>query len=265
MTATGYLDGDIVAVGFTELMYLFPQDDFDWNIRGQETSITNVLTINPPLPPPPPAPPSFQTSNAASDQFSTTSSGTITLSAPANSLLVLGVANEVTSGAVPIVTSITGTGLTWLQRSQGSTLTRGFEVWYAKTVAVVSSVIATITLSDDTDDASLTYFAVTGVNASAWDSNASLPAYAPGQSATTISTTAAKTLVVGWFTADNDTMFTAVSPYQALISIDNAGGVNWSDQYVFTNIFLSAQTNLVVSATPNGLPTDTMVDAIVAA
>jgi flagellin-like protein len=124
---------------------------------------------------------------AAAAQFSTASSGTITLStSSANDVIVVMVANEdLHNAVVRTVSTITGGGLSFTHHSFGTgnppynqISTSPYvdaEVWSAIAASPLASVLVTVTLSGSTDDASIVAFGVSGANTvTPWDTHPAL-------------------------------------------------------------------------------------------
>lgn len=129
--------------------------------------------------------------NSASGSFSSSSSGSATLTAAIGEIVVLQAAQEKTTGAVATVSSISdGTGNVYAKRfsaSQAPTPTfnasQGHEVWWTYVANTLTAASITVTLSGAIDDATILVagyqgFTGTAYQTNPWDTNASLPATA---------------------------------------------------------------------------------------
>jgi len=129
---------------------------------------------------------------ATTAQFSTATSGTITLStSSSNDVIVVMVANEDLHNAV--VRTVAANGITATATGLGTFTHHSFgtgnppynqistspyvdaEVWYAIATSPLSSVLITVTLTGATDDASIIAFGVSGANTGTpWDAHPAL-------------------------------------------------------------------------------------------
>lgn len=186
---------------------------------------------------------------SATGSFSTAASGALTLTTNnPNDIIVVFVANEDLAGAIRTVSSVTATGLTFVEKgSSVSTSASPFseaEVWYAAASSVQTSTVITVTLSGSTDDASIVAIGVTGANTgSPWDSNAGLPAHASSNSGATapsvgsVSTSNSADLVLGFTGAFDATTHappaqTPGSGFSLVATQNNGGGTGKSQALV---------------------------------
>ncbi len=199
---------------------------------------------------------------SATAQFSTASSGTVTLTTTtANDVIVVLATNEdATNSAIRTVSSVTATGLTFTKRSSlslGSPTYQDTEVWWAIASSALSAKVITVTLSGSTDDAALVAFGVSGANtASPWDPNVALPATATGNPATTptvsgVSTSNANDMILGFQGNGNgaavtSTSETAGSGFTLIANINNNGAVNADDAAAEYKIVSATQSSISV-------------------
>jgi hypothetical protein len=93
----------------------------------------------------------------------------------ANDVIVV-VSYSEQAGGGPAVSSISGGGLTFAQRSRTHGSARGnLEIWSAQIAGTLAASSITVTYAATVDSASVLVMAVTGCDASRWDANASLP------------------------------------------------------------------------------------------
>ncbi len=196
-------------------------------------------------------------------QFSTTNSGTITLTTTnSNDVIVLLVGNEdATNAVIRTVSTVTASGLTFVQRSSktlGAPSYQDTEVWWAIASSPLSAVVITVTLSGSTDDAAMNAFGVSGANtASPWDSNAALPATTTGTAGTTpsvsgVSTSNAKDMILGFQGNGNGagnaaTVETPGSGFTLISNIDNEGAVNAIDTAAEDEVVSTTQSSITVA------------------
>lgn len=76
------------------------------------------------------------------------------------------------SGGGPAISSISGGGLTWTQRSRSHGSGRGsLEVWYAQITGTLAVTAITVNYAATFDNASVVAFSVAGCNSAIWDSS----------------------------------------------------------------------------------------------
>lgn len=135
-------------------------------------------------------------------------SATITISAAANTVIVLAVQSDVYSQSTVFTNSVSGAGLTWVHLTSQYILNGGGEndycltdVWYAVSASAISSQVITVTSTLSNMDAwALAYVSFTGCGATPLDSNASLPVGASQSGSGTVQNTGVST------TNANDTL-----------------------------------------------------------
>ena len=171
------------------------------------------------------------------------------------------------------VTSVSGGGLTWARRSQYKfTDTYGgtMEVWWAAAAAPLSSQSVTVTIAGGSaqfDAATIQLIAIHGVSSLTipWDVNVSLPAKfftsSTGLATVPISTTATRTMVIGFNAANSVRGATPGSGFIGLYQVFRNGVDLASYSYSDYQIFGSAQTGY--SATMNvGIRSGLVFDAL---
>jgi hypothetical protein len=165
-----------------------------------------------------------------------------------------------TSGSVDITTVTDTNGLTWHKKTSLHFLSASSpntdntqEVWWAHAPTAVSGYIS-VTFGATIDDGAFTTLSISGVYdvANPFDPNVSMPATATNTTgaaaipSTTISTTAAATLVLGFYGAPINHAETAGS-LTVIVSQTNAGGTNWGYNYVGEAAYTAAQTSITAS------------------
>ena len=167
-----------------------------------------------------------------------------------------------TSGSVDISTVTDTHSLTWTKKTSLHILSASSpnvdntqEVWWAHAATALSGTI-TVTYGATIDDAALTTVSVSGVYdpTSPWDPNVSLPATASNTTGSaaipsvTLSTTAASTLVLGFYGAPiNHAETSGANSLFLTAHQNNAGGTNWGYNYVGEMAFTSPQTSVTAS------------------
>jgi hypothetical protein len=211
-------------------------------------------------------------------QFSTTNSGTVTLTTTlTDDIIVLQVHCEKGS-ATQTVSSVSGGGLTWAKRSSlafnvDGNINNNMEVWWAHAASPLSAAVVTVTLSAATDDASLIIFGVNGCASftTPWDTNVSLPATNDNLISTTstpsvsgVSTTSGGVMVLAFYgTGSHPNMPTAGSGYTIIDSMNNGGGTNFSYSAAEQQSFASAQSSISVAFTGTFGEWGVIADALV--
>lgn len=192
-----------------------------------------------------------------------TTSGTVALTtSDSNDIIVVLVTNEdETNTAVRTVSTITATGLTFVERGTPLELQapsyQDEEVWWALAASPLSVTI-TVTLSGATDDTVIVAFGVNGANtASPWDASTSLPAVNNGVPGTvpTVSgvyTTNAHDMILGFQANGNGagttaTVETAGSGFTLIQNLDNEGGSNGEDGAAEYDIVSTQQSSATLA------------------
>ena len=81
------------------------------------------------------------------------------------------------SGGGPAISSVSGGGLTWVQRSRSHGSGQGsLEVWYAKITGTLAVSTITVTYASAFDGGAVLALSIVGCSSAVWDANASLPA-----------------------------------------------------------------------------------------
>lgn len=166
-----------------------------------------------------------------------------------------------TTGSVNITTVTDTNGLTWTKKTSLHILTPAYsgttdntqEIWWAHAATAVSGTI-TVTFGATIDDGAFTTLSISGVYdvASPFDPNVSMPATASNTSgaatapSTTISTTAAGTLVLGFYGAPINHTETSGS-LTVIVSQTNSGGTNYGYNYVGEAAYTSPQSSITAS------------------
>jgi hypothetical protein len=181
-----------------------------------------------------------------------------------DNIVVLHITSEPnhTSGSVAVSSVADTHSLTWTKKTDLHFLSASTpntdntqEIWWAHAPTALSGTI-TVTMAATIDDGTLTTVSVSGVYdpASPWDPNVSLPATATNTtgSATTpsatFSTTAASTLVLGFYGAPvNYAEISADNSLFLVVNQINSGGTNWSYNYVGEATYTSPQTSIAAS------------------
>lgn len=201
-------------------------------------------------------------------------SQTFTLTMAAGETVVVAVTVETTGTA--ITSSISGGGLTWVQRGVDVTNTivskANLSVWYAYSAAGITSQTITVTTSGTMDDMAGGYSRFTGVyNPRPWDPNGSVPASTITVTSTTASLTVSTTnphdYVLLIFGA-NANLVIAGTPSniwnnQAFNAL-NLGGSVAANTRMYYGPYTAAQHNLVVSETSPQNRMMMIVDALTA-
>lgn len=156
-----------------------------------------------------------------------------------NDVVVVGISNGASGPTIGVVGSSLGA---FTRRSRSATGIQNVEMWYAIAAAPLSS--ETITITDTTTGSiGATAFGVNGAKTSApWDTNASLPKTTIVFGGTvTISTTAANTIVLGYFKNTSTVSPTPGAGFTAIAPLAN------SFMIAQQKIVSAPQTNLVIS------------------
>ena len=216
----------------------------------------------------------------ATGQFSSTNSGTVTLTTSnTNDIIVVLICNGTTTSSTVAVSSVTASGLSFTNRSQTLDTIRGtgygYEVWWALASGALISKVITVTLASSIDDAALMAFGVNGANTSApWDTNGSLTAVTTNPSgsaglplAPTFSTSQADDFifVAGCFTRTNANLTSWTSSWTALDFINNGGATNFAGIGANYEGVTSTQSGVTASFSVNSVSFNAIiVDAITA-
>jgi hypothetical protein len=196
-------------------------------------------------------------------------------SALSGDVILVITAAENTNGVSPIVTSVTGAGLTFVRRSRshgnGSGGANGnLETWWAYATSAIGSTSFTVNYATGFDDCSTLVLSVTGcATGSPWDATAGLPMTATNSSqptSFTVSTAANALLLFSNTTGTRFTSFpgTAPSGYTLSSSAGTSAGTNWSYNVLYTKTSTTAQSGVVVTAVDSlGGPSDSSYDALV--
>jgi len=216
----------------------------------------------------------------ATGQFSSTNSGTVTLTTSnTNDIIVVLICNGTTTSSTVAVSSVTASGLSFTNRSQTLGTIRGtgygYEVWWALASGALISKVITVTLASSIDDAALMAFGVNGANTSApWDTNGSLTAVTTNPSgsaglplAPTFSTSQADDFifVAGCFTRTNANLTSWTSSWTALDFINNGGATNFAGIGANYEGVTSTQSGVTASFSINSVSFNAIiVDAITA-
>ena len=196
----------------------------------------------------------------ATGQWSSTASGTVTISTTqVNDVVVLLIGCE-QNAALQTVASVASSHLTWARRGgfngqPGSGNYQSFEIWWAPAASILTSEVVTITLSAATDDAAVVAFAVHGAAniASPWDTG-SLPVITTGNpaAAPVFTTVQAHDFVFAASFSSSNTNDT--SAWTSIANANNGGGTNYAYVTSFYEVVSSPQaaaTASLTNANPN--------------
>lgn len=205
----------------------------------------------------------------AGGQFSTTNTGTVTLTTTqSNDVIILMFYHENKPGSTsPTISTVTSSHLTWAKR-KGYTFNTGsgtncqdLEIWWATASAALTSEVITITLTGSIDDAAYHAFGVSGCpNPSApWDTNVSLAGAnvaAPTAVGTTtltvsgVSTTSTVSMVIGaWGNTFNHDITIPSGTTQVRSPQHNGGGTFFAYMGSFYQNYSSAVSSASYTGT----------------
>lgn len=214
----------------------------------------------------------FAIDGTAGDQFSSTNTGTISLTTTqANDVVILEFfAQNSTGGIVRNVSTVTSAHVTWTKRksynwqANGGTWPCVLEIWWGVAASPLTAELITITLSGNIDDAAYQAFGVSGhpTPSSPWDANASLAganANSGGSGTVTpltvsgVNTTATAGMVVGcWGGPSAIASMTLPSGSSAVRATQqNSGGVQFAYEQSFDQVFSSALSSASFTTTPS--------------
>lgn len=211
----------------------------------------------------------------AAGQFSTTNTGTVTLSTTqTNDVIVLMffAENFTHLGVDATISTVTSPNLTWAKRhsynvqdpSIGPNTPKDIEIWWAHAIAALSSEVITITTTSAIDDAAYQAFGVSGSPSpsSPWDANASLSsahgdqnfAAPPTSVGITISTDTGNNMVIGAWGCWQPQDLTNPSGTTAVRAAEhNAGGNKFAYMQSFYKINPSALSGVTYTTSlPSG-------------
>lgn len=194
----------------------------------------------------------------------TGSSGTLSVSTGAANELVLIAINVEGINTGYASTSVSGAGLTWKRRASIQNPARydTLELWYAFAPTVLSAAAITISSATPQDDWAVVYASFSGVPASIFDPNPSLPASdISGNDSVVISTT---TPCLGIAVAGNAfiSSATGITGWTAGPWANNGGGVAFSYVNLLYTTFFEPLSNLTVAATSAVSSSTLLVDAL---
>jgi hypothetical protein len=202
-------------------------------------------------------PSNFAIDGTAGGQFSTTNTGTVTLTTTsANDVIILMYYHQDSqhNNTTSTISSVASTHLTWTKRKQfgwseaAGTDEQNIEIWWAVAASALTSEVITITLTSAIDDAAYQAFGISGVANpnSPWDANASHPAGAHvlNQTSNTVSgitSNVAKNMVIGcWGSFQNITVTNPSGTTAVRAQQSNNGGVFFAHMQSFYEINTSA-------------------------
>ncbi len=217
--------------------------------------------------------------NAASNGQTVTTSSAFGLNANAGDILICSISHErtIAQGSFANVTSVTGGGVSWQKRKSQQFLSAfepqymGQEVWWAYSASVQSSTQITVTTDVITD--ALTFIAAgfggfsgTAYQTNPWDTNASLPAVATGDTITVpgisgVSTTSPQSMIL-MFCHCGPNPGAATNGLTVYDVIGNGGGAHNCAAIAASGAFAVVQSNLTSSFTNTEAPWMVIGDAL---
>lgn len=205
----------------------------------------------------------FAIGNTVANNALTGSSGTVTISLSAGSVLLMSIhTTALQTGGFRTVSSVTSSHLTFAQRSSrqhrdtnigAGRLFQNAEVWWANVTSALTSEVVTVTLSAAPDTGTIGAVECQNVfmPSAPWDTNASLPVVNDGDNTAaqvTGVTTSSGTPVGFFFRYSSGPAPGQPSGFTQAIACNDLGSNSNSEQRVDYEIFSSAQSSVTWAA-----------------
>ncbi len=227
--------------------------------------------------------PTLDASGIFTGSFNSTSSGSVSVSTTStNDVIIIFIQSTKRTGAAATVSSISGGGLTWANRTAltatytagcfaGNTCHGDFEEWWAFSSTTLTGTSVTVTLSGTTDEAAMVAFGVNGAGSSLapFDTNVGLPATAqnltstPSTISVTLSTIDNSDLIFAAFGSGNQKSLAAETCTGWVQGglVDSSGPNDYATLWALAKGFTSVQTSLAITFFGGGCAANQATDA----